>query len=694
MRAMNKHDCKEGLTRRELLRVSTAGATALGAALVLPEWVAAAGTPKKQTAAHKQPAASANLYSELLKTWCDGLIARQVMSIHEPALYGGILCPACALIHGRCGDAVYPLLRMARTTGDAKYVQAATLVHEWSEQVSRPDGSWVNDVTLSPWKGITVFHTIALAEALHHHGSLLDAATRRRWRERLARAAKFLDGFMTMETGNINYPVTSSYCFAIAGQVLEDAHYLDRARQMAHASLEYFTPSGWLFGEGHPLTAVTAKKCRPVDLGYNVEESLPSLALYATLTNDKPVLDQVIAALRTHMEFMLPDGGWDNSWGSRNYKWSWWGSRTSDGCHPAYVLLAQHEPKFREVALRNLKMMAACTHDGLLYGGPHYFAHGELACIHHTFTHAKALATVLDRGGPDVQPAEQVALPRDEAYGLKSFPEIGTRLAAIGDWRATVTENDWEYVEHVQAGGGSSGGHVTGGALSLLFHRGLGPILTASMTQYQTIEISNQQVHHDYPHMELTPRIECAAGDRVYTSVNDFEAALTANAAPEQIAFDARGRLLTAARQPVPNGDVHYHLVYRLAPATAKISAGADVAGPAPHHLVYHLAPAMVEIVAAVDGAGPAPLRFILPVVSRHEEAVEQIDAKTIRIVKRDGVLMVRTDAPQGFETLPKERTFNLVPGFECVPLAITMEPGKEIRIELSAEGQGMTAPK
>src|SRR5947207_14898271 len=89
MRAMNKHDCKEGLTRRELLRVSTAGATALGAALVLPEWVAAAGTPKKQTAAHKQRAASANLYSELLKTWCDGLIARQVMSIHEPALYGG-----------------------------------------------------------------------------------------------------------------------------------------------------------------------------------------------------------------------------------------------------------------------------------------------------------------------------------------------------------------------------------------------------------------------------------------------------------------------------------------------------------------------------------------------------------------------------------------------------------------------------
>src|SRR6202158_6563744 len=96
-------------------------------------------------------------------------------------------------------------------------------------------------------------------------------------------------------------------------------------------------------------------------------------------------------------------------------------------------------PTVREVAWRNLEMMAACTHNGLLYGGPHYFAHGDLPCVHHTFTHAKALATVLDRGGADVQPVQRLSLPRDEAYGLKSYPEIGTRLAAIGDWRAALT---------------------------------------------------------------------------------------------------------------------------------------------------------------------------------------------------------------------------------------------------------------
>ncbi|HEY6375541.1 MAG TPA: hypothetical protein VIX90_08445 [Edaphobacter sp.] len=651
---MTKHNFSQGVTRRELLRLSAVGATALGAKLAFPDWASAATDHQTTT----------NLYAQLLQTWCDGLLAHQVSAIQDPALHGALLCPACAFIHGRCGDAVYPLLRVAHTTGNAKYLNAALLVHEWSErQVSRADGSWINDVTLSSWKGITVFHAISLAEALHHHGTILDTATRQRWTDRLARAAKFLDTFISIETGNINYPVTSSFCFALCGQVLGDHHYSDRARELAHTSLDYFTPNGFLYGEGHPLKDLTPKHCHPVDLGYNVEESLPALAQYALLTNDKAVLDQTITALRTHMEFMLPDGAWDNSWGTRNYKWSWWGSRTSDGCHPAYVLLAPYEPKFREVAYRNLELMAACTHDNLLYGGPDYFAHGDLPCIHHTFTHAKALATVLDNTAENPLPTQRLTLPRDEPYGLKTYPEIGTHLAAIGPWRATVTEYDWEYVEHVQSGGSASGGgHASGGSLSLLYHRQLGPILTASMTNYQMIEISNQQVFGEYPHMQLTPRIELAA-DKTYTSTNDFAATVTATDTPTEITFDARGRLLTAAHQPPTAGDLRYHLTYRITGTTIEITASADAGTPS-----------------------PTPLRFILPVISRSTEPIDSSDSKTIRITKPARVLIVRTDAPKGFDPIPKERTFNLVPGFECIPLAITMQPGKPIRIQLESQ--------
>jgi hypothetical protein len=656
----------EAITRRDVLRLSAGGAAVLGAKLAFPALAVAAVAGASEAVLVPGLAGGALPYAELLRTWCDGLIAHQETGITDDGVRGAFVCPACGIIHGRCGDTVYPLLRMARTTGDAKYVRAAVAVHEWSErQVSRADGSWVNDVTLSSWQGITVFHSIALAEALHHHGELLDAATRTQWMDRLARAAKFLDGFISIETGNVNYPVTASYCFALCGQVLGEAKYTERGRGLAHASLEQFTANGFLAGEGHPLKGVTAKGCRSVDLGYNVEESLPALAMYSLLTGDKVVLDETVKALRTHMEFMLPDGAWDNSWGTRNYKWSWWGSRTSDGCHPAYVLLAEHDAKFREVAWRNLELMAACTHEGLLYGGPDYFAAGYMPCVHHTFTHAKALATVLDRGGAQLGVVERVALPREEAYGLKSFPEIGTRLAAVGDWRATVTDYDWEYVEDVQVGGGGpGGGHATGGAMTMLYHHGLGPILTASMTEYKLIEISNQQVFRGGPHMTLTPRVEYVTGEGpkvTYTSLSDLEAVVTADdEEPGAVRFHARGRLLTANHQGVSGGDVRYGFEYR-------ISAG------------------RVEILAEAFAANGAPgtLRFILPVISRSGEAVAQPDAQTVRIAKANGTVVVRTFAPSGFETVPSERTFNLVPGFECVPLVVGMEVGKGIQVRI-----------
>jgi hypothetical protein len=378
------------------------------------------------------------------------------------------------------------------------------------------------------------------------------------------------------------------------------------------------------------------------------------------LADDKPVQQQVVAAMKTHMEFMLPDGAWDNSFGTRNYKWSWWGSRTSDGCHPGFVLMSKLEPRFREVARRNLELMAACTHDGLLYGGPGFFAHGDLPCIHHTFTHAKALATVLDRGTFAAEPAARPKLPRDEAYMLRGFSTVGTNLAAIGPWRATVTEYDWEYMEHVQPGAGNlGGGHVSGGALSLLYHMQLGPILTASMTEYLMVEIANQQQFREGPHMALTPRIECVDGE-TYTNLNDFKAALTASERGEEIVFDAQGQMLTASRKPVSAGEILYHMVYRLSESG-------------------------VEIVASASGRPSAPIKLIVPVIAREGDRVEQIDAHTVRVIKAKGALTVSTDASSGFDASFKEKTFNLVPGFEAFPFIVVLAAGKQARIRLQA---------
>ena len=214
-----------------------------------------------------------------------------------------------------------------------------------------------------------------------------------------------------------------------------------------------------------------------------------------------------------------------------------------------------------------------------------------------------------------------------------------------------------------QAGGGgeSGGGHASGGALSLLFHQSLGPILAASMTDYQMVEISNQQAFLDAPHMTLTPRIELKA-DKTYTSLTDLKAILTASMSADAIHFTATGQLLTTGHHPVPAGGISYHIGYFIAEETITIVAKAT--GQLP---------------------GSTSLQLILPVVSRSTEAATQSSSSSIRITKPKGILTVHTDAPQGFEAIPKERTFNLVPGLEAIPLTLELTPGIAATVQIKA---------
>jgi hypothetical protein len=622
------------LSRRDVLRIAATAGTGL-----------CLGRPR--SAAALEPATPhSSLYASLLRDWCDRLVSLQISSPADASRDGALTCPACAFLHGRAADAIYPLLRVATTSGDGRYVDAAVRLQRWSDAVSEPDGAFRNDIEPGSWKGITVFATIALAEALHHHGALLDPAVRARWQDRMVRATRFLDGFITMKTGNINYPVTAALAFTLVGRLLDEPRLRERGRVLAHDALAYFTPGGLLFGEGHPQDGTTAKGCRAVDLGYDVEESLPALALYASISGDDEVAGRVIETLRAQLAFMLPDGGWDNSWGTRQFKWTWWGSRTSDGCQPAYALMASHDPRFAEAAQRNLELLAACTHDGLLHGGPHYHAQGVPPCVHHTFTHAKALATVLDRGGRSQPPVPRMRLPRDEAQGLRHVPEIGTWLAAVGDWRATFTEYDWEYTA-------PGGGHPSGGALSLLYHQRLGPVLAASMTEYQLWEAHNQQVPGDWPTMPLTPRIE--AGEA--TSLNDFAAVVSATDEAGAVTFEARGRLLTWTHAEPAGGSADYALRLRIAPGGLHIEARSGAAG-----------------------------RLVLPVVCLQTEQVERDGSRRVILHRGHGRIVLECTAPAELAPVPERRVFNLVPGLQCAPIVLPLAAGRRASISLRAE--------
>ena len=100
--------------------------------------------------------------STLLACWCEGLLRHQLDSRDDPSLHGGLMCPDCGFVHGRCGDALYPFLRMASQTNEPKWIEAAVAVQSWSDWVSQPEGSFVNDRPGNPWTGITVFGALAL----------------------------------------------------------------------------------------------------------------------------------------------------------------------------------------------------------------------------------------------------------------------------------------------------------------------------------------------------------------------------------------------------------------------------------------------------------------------------------------------------------------------------------------------------
>ncbi len=505
----------------------------------------------------------ANLYVDLLTTWCERLVSLQVHDTGDPRLDGGILCPACKIMHGRADNAIRPLLLLADRTGDPRYLTAAIRLFDWQTNMLCDDGSLYNDPN-SEWRGITVFSVIGLCEALNRYGHLLPAVMRGQWDARLLRMGTWL--YQTIDENyptNINYPVSNAAAMALMGKRFNRPDFLDRARRLAAYSMKQFTPDGLLWGEGRPREDLTPRGCRPVDIGYNMEESLPALVLYAREMGEDVLLNRLSGILLRQLEFMIPDGGWDNSFGSRNNKWTYWGSRTSDGCQGAYTALSDRHPAFAEAARRNTRLMAACTHDGLLHGGPHYHMHGESPCVHHTITHTNALASALECGAVDDGSGSSIPLPGDHPAPLRYYPEIDTWKIAVGDWSATVTGYDF----------GIAAGHATGGTLCLLWHARLGPVIASSVVDYRLVEPLNMQLPLlRSRHRPLTPRVERMTGERRFAQCYDTRAVIRAEQSLGVVSLQVAARLVDLEQAPA-DPPVSCRLSYRF------IAEGVEILG-------------------------------------------------------------------------------------------------------------------
>ena len=621
------------ISRKSFVHTMAMGGAGLLGTLYLPQYMNTSGQ------------AAGGLYqlsNELLHEWSAAILQLQVTDKSRTDEYGGIISPDSGKIPGRCGDAIYPFFCMAEKTGDSRYMDAAHLVYDWMERhVSDTDGAWLNEPQKNSWKGITVFTTIAICETLKHHHTIIDPGFRDVLMSRVLKSADYIYKNFTIDYGNINYPISASYALALAGTLLDVSRFKEKGKMLAQQALGFISKKDkLLFGEGQPYYEMSKKGCLPVDLGYNVEESLPALVQYGLMVKDEELLEAVTVSMQAHMQFMLPDGAWDNSWGTRMYKWTYWGSRTSDGCQTAYALMKDRDPRFYKVAMKNLQLLKACTVKGLLQGGPHVNTHGIVPNVHHTFCHMKALANILNYSDAAYAPnIDQVKLPRETVKGMRFFSDIQTWLIAAGAYRATVTGYDREYKDF-------KNGHPSGGALSLLWHQQAGPILVASMNEYQLYEKDNMQADTDPLSMPLTARIELKSGKGVYSNTNDLSAEVNVKEENDQVLVTVTASLVNGKQENPPAGAIKCHLTYLFTKNKISLHFNCD----------------------ANTAAGE--LRIVVPVVCRSDEKFIAA-GNTIKIQKAGATVKVSAD--RTLVQLPgtRGRIFNHVPGMEAIPLAV-----------------------
>lgn len=450
------------------------------------------------------------LYYKLLVKLSDGLISLQDKS-DDPAFRGGIYCRSCKTIHGRCPDAVFPFVEAYKLTKDEKYLEAAESVFDYGDNLTCEDGGLYNDAQ-TEWRYTTTFQVIAAIEAYEAGKDILSEEFKAKICRRIEKSSKWVYENIDEKTGaNINYSTTTGLTLAMAGKFLGKKEYLEKAERLVRYAVEHISENGFLYGECKPHDKRSANGCVGVDIGYNVEESVPALVKYAYVVGDEKLKCVLEKVLLRQLDFMLPDGAWDNSFGTRNNKWTYYGSRTSDGCQPAYLLMADRNPVFKEAALRNLEVIDKCTIGWFLYGGRDYKRHGEYPCTHHAFEHLNAIAFALEKIDERYLAFKRAPIPNDCGDYFKYYPEVATIKAAKGDYLATVTNYDFDVF---------FSGHAAGGTLTALYNRKTNePMIMASVTDYILVEPTNmQQVKDRAKHRSLTPRLVYAKDGITYHS--------------------------------------------------------------------------------------------------------------------------------------------------------------------------------
>jgi hypothetical protein len=371
-----------------------------------------------------------------------------------------------------------------------------------------------------------------------------------------------------------------------------------------------------------------------VDIGYNLDMSLGTMAEYAVLTGDTAVRAETVRALQAHLRFVFPDGSIDNSFGCRSYKWTLFGSKTACGCQVAFGLLADADPAFARAAQLNACYLERlCSPEGVIGYGPDYWEYYRLGCIHSTFNRADALAIALAYGQPPAAAAGR--LPSEEIFGVRRYASLNVMHARTRHLLATVSAF-------------ATKNAPSGGALSYLWSDRTGPVQVGCVTEYDRLD--EPQNIPEYPAQyggPITPRLEALRGVQWYSNLNEYEARLESSESEGMPRVSAAGRLKAKDAPAGEDSGLWYAIAYTF---------GDD----------------WVEKVYRFDlQHGCDRICLVEPVVCSPRSSFA-IAGGLVRVAAPKGQIEVSCVEPGSFSFQPEvssRRIFSVFPSLACLPL-------------------------
>ncbi len=489
------------------------------------------------------------------KHLCDALIARQVRDESSPD-FGGILCPRCGIAHARAGEAVFPLSYFYSETREKKYLDAGLRLMLWLAGAQEDDGSWGRAAP----EATTVFVTTALG---HSHDLVvkeMKAAERERLEQVMRGGAEYLYRNASLEWAEkgepgVNCFLTSCPALHVAGDVLGEEKYKERAKENALAGMGRFNEEGFLLGEGAGSQAVG----RPgVDVARDLEIGLGALVLYSCLSGNEEAREAARKALETHLHFITPSGYIDDSWGERVSEWMLLGNVAGSGCQTAFLPLRNTDARYQRAAGQNLRfLLKNMLKDGLVTTGPHAKDNPEyVSCIVPTVARVKAASygLIYSCGVPLCLSGKSL-LPTEEKGWVRLYRTVNVLQVRTSSLLCTITG---------YGGAPSNDGEGTrvpgGGTISHLWHERFGTVQAASCAGSAKARAPSLGRSVGC----LTPRIEAEIGGEIFSNVYDPDAAISVS---EQGMIDDRLEARVTGRLKSAKGEdpqLEYSILYRF----------------------------------------------------------------------------------------------------------------------------------